>query len=221
VVWSGSRYGRYPYYPPPPSYRPPPYRPPPGYRPPPPGYRPPGYPPPGALLPGRPTPYATQWQPDQRRSSRTGSGGVAASVATMEARGWSSVSRPSTPAAPALRPTPPGSGVATRPSVGTGENRIAPGTIGNRPTAGTGTTPSFNPPQNRPPPSPGNTGRGSTAPRPAPNVGSRPGFERLPSSGSGLSDLSNGSGSRDFSNRGAASRGNNSGSVSGRRTGRQ
>ena len=56
VVYRGSGYGRYPYYPPPPYYRPPQYYPPPGYRPPPPGYRPPGYPPP-SYNPGRPTQF--------------------------------------------------------------------------------------------------------------------------------------------------------------------
>ena len=91
VVWGGSRYGRYPYYPPPPYYRPPPYRPPPGYRPPPPGYRPPGFPPPGAVPPGRPTPYASQqWQPDQSRLRKSGASGAVASVGTMEERGWGS-----------------------------------------------------------------------------------------------------------------------------------
>ena len=112
VVWGGSGYGRYPYYPPPPYYRPPPYYPPPGYRPPPPGYRPPGYPPPGSYPP-RPVHYTgskppgvttlpansgvaaapvtmQRWQPDQNRLAANGGGSSSPGANTLESRGWNS-----------------------------------------------------------------------------------------------------------------------------------
>jgi hypothetical protein len=220
VVWGGSGYGRYPYYPPPPHYRPPAYYPPPGYRPPPPGYRPPGYPPPGAYPPGgRPTPYASQqWQPDQSRLRQNGSPAVAPSVGTMESRGWgSAASRPSTQPASAARPTPSTGNTGARPSTGLVGSQPSTGTGASRPS--TGTAPSFNQPTTRPAPSVGNAGAGATASRPAPGASqTRPATGRPSSSGSAYSDLSSGAGARDSSNRGASSRGSSGGS-SGSRTG--
>jgi hypothetical protein len=224
VVWGGSGYGRYPYYPPPPRYRPPPYYPPPGYRPPPPGYRPPGYPPHGTYPPGaRPTPYASQqWQPDQNRLRQSGSsGGAAASITTMEARGWSSAtSRPSTQPGSATRPAPSTGSVGARPATGGVADRSSTGAVGNRPT--TGTAPSFNQPASRPTPSSGSAGSGASTPRPSQGVSqTRPASGRPASSGSAFGDLNSGAGARDASNRGASSRGSGGGSGVGRGNGRQ
>jgi hypothetical protein len=220
VVWGGSRYGRYPYYPPPPHYRPPPYRAPPGYRPPPPGYRPPGLPPPGATPPGgRPTPYPTQWQPDQSRLRRSGSTGAAASVATMESRGWSSATaRPATQPGAPNRPGPSTASGGAKPTTGAVGNRPASGVVGSRPAAGT--TPPFGQPPSRPSPVPGNAGAGTVASRPAVGTSPRP-TPALPSASRGaLGDLNSGAGARQFSNRGVASRGNNGGVGAGRGGGR-
>ena len=214
MVWGGSGYGRYPYYPPPPHYRPPPYYPPPGYRPPPPGYRPPGLPPPGALPPGRPTPYPSQWQPDQSRLRKGGSSGVAAgSVATMESRGWGS-GRPAPSTQPGLanRPAPATGAIGGRPTPDS--SRISSGTVGSRPNAGN--TPSFNQPITRPSPSPGNAGAAAGAPRPPTAASPRPVSGRATYPGGALSDLNSGARAQNFSNRGAASHGNNRGSVSSR-----
>lgn len=222
VVWGGSRYGRYPYYPPPPRYRPPPYYPPPGYRPPPPGYRPPGYPPSGTYPPGgRPpvaVPYASQqWQPDQSRMRQSGSSGAAASIATMEARGWgSATTRPSTQQGSAARPAPSTGSIGAQPSTGSVGNRPSTGAVGNRPA--TGTAPSFNQPATRPAPSVGNAGAGTGAPRPAPAASqTRPASGRPSSSGSAFGDLSSGGNARVSSNRGASSRGSGGSSSGGRR----
>ena len=215
VAWGG---GRYPYYPPPPRYRPPPYRPPPGYRPPPPGYRPPGYPPPGAPPPGnQPTPYPTQWQPDQNRLRRSGSpGGAQAAVTTMEARGWGSGPTRAATQPAAARPSAPSPGNVTRPpATGNTESRPSSGALGNRPAAGG--APSVNQPITRP--SPGNAGSGPGATRPSPTVPTRPGAPRQPSYGGAFSDLKSGPAAQNFGNRGAASRGNNSASASGGRPG--
>ena len=211
VVWGGSAYGRYPYYPPPLHYRPPPYRPPPGYRPPRPGYRPPGFPPPGALPPGRPTPYPTQWRPDQGRIRKSGS--ARATVATTDARGWASTTpRPSIQPALPNRPAPSTGGVGARPTPDIGGGRPSTGAIGSRPDSGNSpignrpaSNPSINQPMTRPSPLPGTPGAGTS--RPAPGNPRRPAPESLPSSGSGLSEMNNAGGSRDFSKRGSASRG--------------
>jgi hypothetical protein len=221
VVWGGKGYGRYPYYPPPPRYRPPPYYPPPGYRPPKPGYRPPGFPPSGALPPARPTPYASQrWQPDQGRQRKSASTGAAASIATMETRGWGSgTTRPSTQPGAVTRPSPSTGSIGTRPSPVTPGNRPSTGAIGSRPAAGN--TPSINQPITRPSVSPGNVSAGGGGSRPAPTVSPRP-SSGLPSSSRGaLSDLNNGAGAQNFSNRGATSRGNRGGASNPRGGNRQ
>ncbi|HLH52889.1 MAG TPA: DUF3300 domain-containing protein [Verrucomicrobiae bacterium] len=220
VVWGGG-YGRYPYYPPPPRYRPPPYYPPPGYRPPPPGYRPPGYPPRDSLPPGRSTPYASQqWQPDQNRLRQSGtSGSAAASIATMEARGWGSASSPNS--------TPPG--LSTRPAVSTGStgSRPNPAPVGTRPSTGAigsrpnnASNPAANQQPTRLPASVGITDRGTGVSRPASSGSTRQITGTAPS-GSAFGDLSSGAGARDSSNRGAVSRGTNSGSTHGRSTSRR
>ena len=221
--------GRYPYYPPPPGYRPPHYHPPPGYRPPPPGYRPPGYPPPhspppgghppGGKPPGTPPggkppgghPSTTQrWQPDQSRLRTSGSPGVAASVSTMEARGWSAGSaRPSTRPSAAVRPSPSTGTIGTRPSTGV---------VGNRPT--TGTAPSFNQPTTRPTPSYGGAGQSRPTPGFSPSQPGSP-VARPSAPVGAFQDLNSGAGARDSSNRGAASRGRNNGGGGGRSGGRR
>ena len=218
VIWVGG--GRHPgYYPPPPGFRPPHYHPPPGYRPPPPGYRPPGYPPPntpppGGHPPGGKPPVATpavsqRWQLDQSRSRTSGSPGVAASVNTMEARGWSVGSaRPSTQSGPAVRSAPATSNF-TRPTTGT---------AGSRPT--TGTAPSFNQPASRPTPSYGGAGQSRPAPGFSPTQPGNPATRPSPPGGA-FQDLNSGAGARDFSNRGAASRGRSSGGGGGRSGGRR
>jgi hypothetical protein len=216
VVWGGSRYGRYPYYPPPPYYRPPPYRPPPGYRPPPPGYRPPGFPPPGAVPPGRPTPYASQqWQPDQSRLRKSGPSGAVASVGTMEARGWgSAATRPSSQPSPGTRPTPGTGAISARPSTEMVRSRPTTGMVGNGPNSST--PPSFNQPTTTPSRPPGQANAGAAVSRPAPSVSARPGTGRPSSSTGAYSDVGSGTGARDFSNRGTASRSNARGSSGSR-----
>jgi hypothetical protein len=206
VVYRGSGYGRYPYYPPPPYYRPPPYYPPPGYRPPPPGYRPPGYPPPG-YNPARPTPYpansgagaAQRWQPDQSRLAVNGGARSLPSASTMEARGWSSGT-----GAAATRPVPGiGAAAGTRPAT------VSPQSARNVSTPSQPRT-SYNPPAQtpnvtRPAPSPG-------AAQPAPN---QPVNRPSPSNanqGSAFGGVGNGAAARDASNRGAASRSGGQGS---------
>jgi hypothetical protein len=218
VVYRGSGYGRYPYYPPPPYYRPPPYYPPPGYRPPPPGYRPPGYPPP-SYNPARPTPYPAngsrpgvpatlpanagtastmqRWQPDQSRMVANGGAGALPSASTMEARGWSSGA-----AATATRPAPNNAAASTW-------NR--PAAVAPQPARDTSTpaqlrtsynTPAQTPNLPRPTPPQG-------AAQPAPN---QPVNRPAPSQsnanqGSAFNGVGNGAAARDSSNRGAASRG--------------
>lgn len=230
VVWGGSRYGRYPYYPPPPHYRPPPYRPPPGYRPPPPGYRPPGYPPSGAMPPGRPTPYvAQQWKPDPNRLSQRGASGAAASVATMEARGWGS-GRTRTGTQPGAATLPAGStgNMGPRPKTEFSGNRPSTGIVGNRPSTGavgnrpnTGSNPSINQPINRAPSSPSTPGGGSGSARPAQTMPARQGAGQSSSPRSAYGDVGSGAGARNFSNRGAVSRGTNMASVGNRSGSRQ
>jgi len=214
VVWGGSKYGRYPYYPPPPHYRPPAYRPPPGYRPPAPGYRPPGYPPSGARPPT--TQYPTQWQPDQNRLRQNGS--PAASVATMEARGWSSASRPSNQPALGNRQGPSTGSIGTRPSADNAGRRPSTGAVGSRPPAGG--TPSINQQPARPTPTPGNAPVGSGQARPAQGTAqNRPAQGRPTNSGGVLGDMSSGARAQDSSNRGASSRGRSGGSSGGRSSG--
>jgi len=232
VVYRGSGYGRYPYYPPPPYYRPPPYYPPPGYRPPPPGYRPPGIPPP-SYYPPRPAPYPAngsrpgvpttlpanagaspstmqRWQPDQKRMVTSGGAGSLPSANTLEARGWSS-----------------GAGAAaTRPAPGTGGN-----TSSTRPAAAApqpaqsiskpaAPRTSYNPPTQTP-----------NVTRPAPSQGTaqptpnQPVNRPSPSNagqGSAFNGVGNGAAARDSSNRGAASRSSGQSSRGGNsRGGRQ
>jgi hypothetical protein len=234
VVWGGSRYGRYPYYPPPPHYRPPAYRPPPGYRPPPPGYRPPGYPPPGTRPPA--TQFPQQWQPDQTRLRQNGS--PAASPGTMEARGWSSGnSRPSTQPIAGNRPVP-STGGTTRPSTDAG-TRPTTGAVGSRPAAGAGSPPSATqqPARSKPSSTPGTTPSvnqqptaqrpaadratpGASTPRPAQGSSqNRAAQGRNSSSGPVLADMNSGAGARDSSNRGAYSRGGRSAAGGGRSSG--
>ncbi len=218
VVYRGSGYGRYPYYPPPPYYRPPPYYPPPGYRPPPPGYRPPGIPPP-ANYPARPTPYAgsgsssprpgtlpadsgaggastmQRWQPDQSRLPTTGAASTQASINTMEARGWSS-----------------GAGNATtRPAYGNGSATGAnnPATGMQRPaqnvTAPSTPRPSYNSPTQSPNVTRPASSAGNTQPRANQPV------NRSSQSNAGqksaFGGVDNGAAARDSSQRGVASRG--------------
>jgi hypothetical protein len=231
VVYRGSGYGRYPYYPPPPYYRPPVYYPPPGYRPPPPGYRPPGIPPP-AYYPPRATPYSRngsglpkagtlpansgaggastmqRWQPDQSRLPSTGAASTQASINTMEARGWSSGTGTGT--------------AATRPAYGNGATTgaVNPAKGTQRPTQSVATPstprPSYNTPTQspnvaRPAPSPGNPQPRANQPvnRPSqPNAGQ----------GSAFGGVDNGAAARDSSNRGAASRGTAQGGGGGGRS---
>jgi Protein of unknown function (DUF3300) len=205
VVYRGSGYGRYPYYPPPPYYRPPPYYPPPGYRPPPPGYRPPGIPPP-THYPARPTPYAgtgsggpantgtsQRWQPDQSRLPTTGAASTQASINTMEARGWSSGAGNAT--------TRPASGNGTA----AGANKPA---TGNQRPAQNATTPSTPKPAYNPPTQSPNVTRPASSPsRPAAN---QPVNRSSPSNagqGSAFGGVDNGAAARNSSQRGAASRG--------------
>jgi hypothetical protein len=216
VVWGGSGYGRYPYYPPPPHYRPPPYYPPPGYRPPPPGYRPPGYPPP-SYYPPRPTPYTgtgsrpptpttlpantgaasstmQRWQPDQNRMKATGGASSLPSANTLEARGWSS-----------------GAGAAaTRPAPGTDATTTwtKPATVTPRPAQSIATpstprtsynTPTQSPNLTRPPTSQGIS-------QPAANQSFNRPSQPSAGQGSAFGGVGNGATTRDYSNRGAASR---------------
>jgi hypothetical protein len=214
VVWGG---GRYPYYPPPPHYRPPPYRPPPGYRPPPPGYRPPGVPPPDTRPPA--TTLPTQWQPDKSRLQRGGSPRAAASITSLEAKGWSSAgNRPETRPTSATRPAP-STGTGVRPDSGTIGNRPSTGTVGNRPAAGS--APSITQPQTRPSPSSGQPGAGTA--RPAQGGPVQPGSQRPAPSRGALGDMNTGANAGDFGNRGASSRGKSAAGGSGNRrgTGRQ
>ncbi len=217
VVYRGSAYGRYPYYPPPPYYRPPPYYPPPGYRPPPPGYRPPGYPPP-SYNPARPTPYpangggggAQRWQPDQSRLAVNGGAGSLPSASTMEARGWSSGAGAAT-----TRPATGTGGAGTRPAPGTGAAAgTRPATVSpqparnpsmpSQPRPSNNNTPTQNPNVTRPAPSQGNSQPAPNQPvnRPAPSNANQ---------GGAFGGVGNGAAARDASNRGAASRGQNSG----------
>jgi Protein of unknown function (DUF3300) len=216
MVYRGSGYGRYPYYPPPPHYRPPPYYPPPGYRPPPPGYRPPGIPPPGNY-PARPTPYPAngsgrptagtlpansgaggastmqRWQPDQNRLPTTGAASTQASINTMEARGWSS-----------------GAGTATtRPAYGNGASTgaVNPGSATQRPVQN-GATPSnprtsYNAPMQSP-----NVMRPASMPsQPVANQPVNRPSQPNAGQGSAFGGVDNGAATRNSSNRGAASRG--------------
>ena len=208
VVYRGSGYGRYPYYPPPPYYRPPAYYPPPGYRPPPPGYRPPGYPPP-SYNPSRPTPYpangsrpgvpttlpanAQRWQPDQSRMVANGGAKSLPSASTMEARGWSSGTVPST------RPVP---------STGAVNTWNKPAMVSPQPAANISTpsqprttynSPTQTPNVSRPTPSQG-------AEQPAPNQPVNRPSQSNAGQGSAFGGAGNGAAARNSSNRGAASR---------------
>jgi Protein of unknown function (DUF3300) len=224
VVYRGSGYGRYPYYPPPPYYRPPPYYPPPGYRPPPPGYRPPGIPPPGNYPP-RPTPYAgngssrpantgagtastmQRWQPDQSRLATTGAANTQASINTMEARGWSS-----------------GAGNATtRPASGNGASTgaVRPATTSPRPAQNVTTPSTPGPSYNSPTQSPNVTRPASSPSRPAASQPVNRPSQPNAGQGSAFGGVDNGAAARDSSQRGAASRGAGQNSGGNSRGGRR
>jgi len=229
VVWGGSGYGRYPYYPPPPHYRPPAYYPPPGYRPPPPGYRPPGYPPAGTYPP-RPTPYpangsrpgvpttlpansgagtAQRWQPDQSRLAVNGGASSLPSARTPEARGWSSGA-----AGAATRPSTGTGGTVTRPATGTGAAAATrPAVVSPQPPRNLSTPsqpktsynlPAQSPNVTRPAPSQGTA-------RPAPSQPVNRSSQSNANQGGAFGGVGNGAAARDASSRGAASRGQSSG----------
>jgi hypothetical protein len=119
-------FGRYQYFPPPPSFRPPPFRPRPGWGPPRPGFRPPGFPPPGVLPPGRPTPLPVRWRPSPSRRR-----GPPLRATAWDNRGWGTRPGPS-PGRMGTRPGPPSPG-NIRPDPG--GSRPGPGGRG-RPTPG-------------------------------------------------------------------------------------
>jgi hypothetical protein len=120
----------------------------------------------------------------------------------------------------AARPTPDNS--VNRPTtgaIGRSNPGSTPGSPGIRPSISS--TPSVNQPATRPLPFPGNIGTGVGSSRPSPSVSARPAAERLPSSGSGLSDMNNGGSSRGLSKRGATSRGKSVSSTGSRGGSRQ
>ena len=229
VVYHGSGYGRYPYYPPPPHYRPPPYYPPPGYRPPPPGYRPPGYPPP-SYHPGRPdflsgpsrwsvhrTTLAARSKPNggQRRSQGTAQRQHDGST-RLEFRGL-------------RNRNPPGSRHRHRSNSSRNRDRRPtaspwPATAAQRPAQSSSAWSQPRPANNTPAQTPNVT-------RPTPSRGnaqpvSNPSVNRPEPSSAGqrsaFDGVNNGAAARDSSSRGASSRGSNQSSRGGNaRGGRQ
>jgi hypothetical protein len=117
-----------------------------------------------------------KWQPDQSRLSKSGTPSSSASVASRQARGWSSG----------------GAGPSTQPSTA---NRAAPspGNAGARPSAGAASA-------SRPAPS-----ASASRPSPSPTV-SPSSAGRASSSGSAFSGASSGAGVSSASSRGASSR---------------